>query len=86
MRCKLFENRRPNPRAIDLNTLIEQVMSFQAPEVRDKGGAIDCELNPNLPVAFADAAQIQQVLLNLLADAWGTEEADAEEQLHRRSR
>jgi C4-dicarboxylate-specific signal transduction histidine kinase len=64
-----FFDRRPNPRAIDLNTLIEQVISLQAPDVRDKGVAIDCELNPDLPVAFADAAQIQQVLFNLLVDA-----------------
>jgi C4-dicarboxylate-specific signal transduction histidine kinase len=49
--------------------LIEQVISLQAPDVRDKGVAIDCELNPDLPVAFADAAQIQQVLFNLLVDA-----------------
>jgi PAS domain S-box-containing protein len=67
---QVFDRRRPNPRAIDLNTLIEQVISLQAPDVRDKGVAIDCELNPNLPVAFADAAQIQQVLFNLLVDAY----------------
>jgi len=66
---QLFDRRRPNPRAIDLNTLIEQVISLQAPDVRDKGVAIDCELNPDLPVAFADPAQIQQVLFNLLVDA-----------------
>jgi PAS domain S-box-containing protein len=66
---QLFDRRRPNPRAIDLNTLIEQVISLQAPDVRDKGVAIDCELNPDLPAAFADAAQIQQVLFNLLVDA-----------------
>jgi PAS domain S-box-containing protein len=67
---QLFDRRRPNPRAIDLNTLIEQVISLQAPDVRGKGVAIDCELNPDLPVAFADAAQIQQVLFNLLVDAY----------------
>jgi PAS domain S-box-containing protein len=67
---QLFDRRRPNPRAIDLNTLIEQVTSLQAPDVRDKGVAIDFELNPNLPAAFADVAQIQQVLFNLLVDAY----------------
>ena len=45
------------------------MISLQAQDVRDKGVAIDCELNPYLPVAFADAAQIQQVLFNLLVDA-----------------
>jgi PAS domain S-box-containing protein len=67
---QLFDCHRPNPRAVDLNSLIEQVISLQAPDVRDKGVAIDCELNPDLPVAFADAAQIQQVLFNLLVDAY----------------
>jgi signal transduction histidine kinase len=66
---QLFDHRRPNPRAIDLNTLIEQVISLQAPDIRDTGVAIDFELNLDLPVAFADAAQIQQVLFNLLVDA-----------------
>jgi PAS domain S-box-containing protein len=67
---QLFDRRRPNPRAIELNTLIEQVINLQAPDVRDKGVAIDCELNPDLPVAFADSAQMQQVLFNLLVDAY----------------
>jgi PAS domain S-box-containing protein len=67
---QLFDRRRPNPRAIELNTLIEQVINLQAPDVRDNGVAIDCELNPDLPGAFADSAQIQQVLFNLLVDAY----------------
>jgi PAS domain S-box-containing protein len=66
---QLFDHHRPNPQAIDLNTLIEQVISLQAPDIRDMGVALDCQLNPDLPVAFADAAQIQQVLFNLLVDA-----------------
>src|SRR5260370_39397892 len=67
---QLFDRRRPNPRAIELNTLIEQVINLQAPDVRDKGVAIDCALTPDLPVAFADSAQIQQVLFNLLVDSY----------------
>ena len=67
---RLFDRRRPNPQAIDLNTLIEQVVSLQTPDLREKRVAINCELNPDLPVAFADGAQIQQVLFNLLVDAW----------------
>ena len=66
---QLFDLRRPNPRAIDLNTLIEQMLTLQAPDIRDKGIEILCELNPGLPVAFADGTQIQQVLFNLLVDA-----------------
>ena len=89
---QLFDCHRPNPRAVDLNILIEQVISLQAPEVRDKGVAIDCELNPDLPCRLADAAQIQQVLFNLLVDAYEAMPRSEEpkkstaDRLHRRSR
>lgn len=66
---QFFDRRRPKPRAIELNTLIEQVISLQAPDVRDKGVKINCDLTPELPAAFADAAHIQQVLFNLVVDA-----------------
>jgi hypothetical protein len=66
---QLFDRRRANPRAIDLNTLIEQVISLQAPDVRDKRIVVNRELDPGLPLAFADKAQIQQVLFNLMVDA-----------------
>jgi signal transduction histidine kinase len=51
---QFFDSRRPKPQAIDLKILIEQVPSLQSPDVRDKGIEIDCELNPDLPAAFAD--------------------------------
>ena len=63
-----FDHRRPTPRPLDLHGLLEQVIALQAPELRDKGIVIDRELNPDLPLAFADSAQIQQVLFNLMAD------------------
>jgi PAS domain S-box-containing protein len=66
---QLFDRRRPDPRAIDLNALIDQVITLQAPYLRGKGVAVDCELNPDLPAAFADVTQIQQVLFNVIADA-----------------
>jgi|HubBroStandDraft_6_1064221.scaffolds.fasta_scaffold757930_2 C4-dicarboxylate-specific signal transduction histidine kinase len=66
---QLFDRRRPNPQAIDLNTLIEQVISLQAPDVRDKRIVVNREPDPGLPLAFADKVQIQQVLFNLMVDA-----------------
>jgi C4-dicarboxylate-specific signal transduction histidine kinase len=66
---QLLDHRRPNPRAIDLNALVEQVITLQAPDVRDKRIVINCELDPASPVAFADGAQTQQVLFNLMVDA-----------------
>jgi|SRR5579859_227812 len=64
-----LDHRQPNPHAIDLNALLDQVMSLQAPDLRDKRIVVKRELDPGLPLAFADKAQIQQVLFNLLVDA-----------------
>ena len=66
---QFLDHRRPNPRAIDLNRLVEQVITLQAPDVRDKRIVINCELDRALPAAFADGAQIQQVFFNLMIDA-----------------
>ena len=64
-----FDPRRPAPEAIDLHVLLEQVITLQAPDLRDKRIVINRELNPDLPPAFADKAQIQQVLFNLMVEA-----------------
>jgi len=64
-----FNHLRPAPRAIDLHALLEQVITLQASDLRDKRIVINRELNPELPRAFADKAQIQQVLFNLIVDA-----------------
>jgi nitrogen fixation/metabolism regulation signal transduction histidine kinase len=64
-----FDHRRPAPRAIDLHALLDQVITLQTPDLRDKRIVVNRELDPHLPLAFADKAQIQQVLFNLLVDA-----------------
>jgi C4-dicarboxylate-specific signal transduction histidine kinase len=63
-----FDHRRPIPQAIDLHSLLDQVIALQAPDFSDKRIVINRELNPDLPLAFADKAQIQQVLFNLIVD------------------
>jgi PAS domain-containing protein len=64
-----LDRHRPNPRAIDLNALLDQVITLQAPDLRDKRIIVKREPDPGLPLAFADKAQIQQVLFNLMVDA-----------------
>jgi PAS domain S-box-containing protein len=64
-----FDHRRPTPRAIDLHALLDQVIALQDPYLRYKRIVINRELNPDLPLAFADKAQIQQVLFNLMVEA-----------------
>src|ERR1700721_660731 len=61
-----FDHRRPIPQAIDLHALLDQVIALQAPDLRDKRIVINRELNRGLPLAFADKAQIHQVLFNLI--------------------
>ena len=63
-----FDHRQPAPRAIDLNALLDQVITLQAPDLRDKRIVVNRELVPGLPLAFADKAQIQQVLFSLMVD------------------
>jgi C4-dicarboxylate-specific signal transduction histidine kinase len=64
-----FDHRRPAPQAIDLNALLDQVITLQAPDLREKRILVNRELDPGLPLAFADKVQIQQVLFNLIVDA-----------------
>jgi len=64
-----FGHRRPTPQAIDLQALLDQVITLQDPDLRDRRIVINRELNPDLPLAFADKAQIQQVLFNLMVEA-----------------
>jgi C4-dicarboxylate-specific signal transduction histidine kinase len=45
------------------------VIALQDPYLRYKRIVINRELNPDLPLAFADKAQIQQVLFNLMVEA-----------------
>ena len=64
-----FNHRRPAPQAIDLHALLDQVITLQASDLRDKRIVINRKLNLDLPLAFADKAQIQQVLFNLIVEA-----------------
>jgi PAS domain S-box-containing protein len=63
-----FDYHRPTPRAIDLHALLDQVITLQAPHLRDKRIVVNRELKPDLPLASADIAKIQQVLFNLIVD------------------
>jgi PAS domain S-box-containing protein len=61
-----LDHRRPVPQPIDLNALLSQIITLQDPDFRDKRIVVNRELDPNLPLAFADRAQVQQVLFNLM--------------------
>ena len=54
---------------LDLNELIERIRATIEVELEDRGVALRIEIPMNLPRAHADRQRIEQVLLNLLANA-----------------
>jgi len=55
----------PTLLSIDINGIIEEMIAFY----RSAGLAISGQLQPNLPWILADAAQLRQVLFNLIGNA-----------------
>jgi len=61
-----FKKAEPEKTEIDVNKLIEDVISMVDGEVRGHRVHVRTELTPDLPPALADRIQVQQVLLNLV--------------------
>jgi PAS domain S-box-containing protein len=59
----------PEVRPLDLNALVERVLSLVAFEAADRGVTIETELDPALATAPGDEGQLSQVLLNLTINA-----------------
>jgi signal transduction histidine kinase/FixJ family two-component response regulator len=60
---------KPERRAVNLNEVIEHTIALRAYELKIENIAVDLSLDANLPQALADAAQLQQVVLNLIVNA-----------------
>ena len=54
---------------IDLNEVIDKVLSLTRGEIRAWNVAVRTELDPDLPSVVADRVQLQQVILNLVMNA-----------------
>jgi len=66
----LFSSPMPHHKAeVDLNQLIAEGMSFIEPRFAQSGIRFECAFDPDLPTIIADAAQITQVLVNLVINA-----------------
>jgi two-component system NtrC family sensor kinase len=60
---------KPERRAVNLNEVIERTVALRAYELKIENIAMDLSLDAALPQALADAAQLQQVVLNLIVNA-----------------
>ena len=62
----LFKKDDTNQRPLDVNALIQDVVSLVRSDATTRGVSIDLELAAGLPVVLADRIQLQQVVLNLI--------------------
>jgi signal transduction histidine kinase/DNA-binding response OmpR family regulator len=59
----------PERLAVDLNALITRVLELLTPSLRDDNIAVQAHLDAALPLLWADAHQLQQVVINLMTNA-----------------
>jgi signal transduction histidine kinase len=60
---------RPQLAQVDLNEVLRDLLDFVRPELAAAGVRVEANLSPRLPVLFADAGQLRQLLLNLVRNA-----------------
>ncbi len=54
---------------IDIVRIARACLQFVAKRARDNGLVLDCDLPDDLPLLFADACKVKQILVNLLSNA-----------------
>ncbi len=60
---------KPERRAVHLNEVIERTLSLRSYELKLENIDVELALDPGLPQTLADAAQLQQAVLNLIVNA-----------------
>jgi CheY-like chemotaxis protein/two-component sensor histidine kinase len=60
---------KPERSRVNLNEIVERTLALRSYELRVENIVIECDLAANLPETMADPYQLQQVVLNLLANA-----------------
>jgi two-component system sensor kinase FixL len=66
----LFRNSEVERKPLVINDVVNDVVSVALSEGRRRGVSIDLDMAPRLPLVFGDRVQLQQVLLNLIVNAF----------------
>lgn len=61
---------------VDLNHVVEETLLLAERQMTKAGITVDTRLAPDLPLVLGDANTLQQVLLNLVTNAWDAVERD----------
>lgn len=64
-----FKRDRPEKERLDINGVINEALVLTRSDLQDHGIVVDTELDAKLPAISANKVQLQQVLLNLIANA-----------------
>ena len=65
----MFQDGAARKERIDINPVVREVMAIESQRLRDSTVQIELDLAEGLPQVLAERAQLQQVLLNLVANA-----------------
>ncbi|MFH1794087.1 MAG: ATP-binding protein [Pseudomonadota bacterium] len=65
----IARQRKPERRATELAPLVEASIELILYGIRANGVVLDCDIDADLPPAFADPDQVQNVIVNLLVNA-----------------